>query len=278
MAPSEENEQLLAQNREQRRQLREQQRQQQRQLVEQRRQVNSQRRGVAPGVPPGMMMGEDPAMFGMEEDAGFVPPPRIIPGRGPVQPFQRVPRGAAAAAGQQGGMPLAAGRNNDVRMLADISLIAHDDTVEPGKTYRYKVRYKLYNPIYKRPRVAPQELSAPFALVSLDSAWTKPVTMRDKVEFFLAGLSSDNAKFDVFEWDAGRMKKNTVTAGPGDAIGETGWSMVDVRGSGRKAYGIVMNETGQIARRDPEKEKENLRYQDLLDEVEFESNPQVGLR
>jgi hypothetical protein len=72
------------------------------------------------------------------------------------------------------------------------------------------------------------------------------------------------------------MKKNTIDAAPGDAIGETGWSMVDVRGSGRKAYLMVMDETGQINRLEPEKAKESVRYQDLLDEIEF-ANPQVGL-
>jgi hypothetical protein len=195
----------------------------------------------------------------------------------PAQPFNRFQRGARQPQ-QQGGQPLGAGKNNDVRMLADIDVIAHDDTVEPGKTYRYKVRYKLYNPIYKRPRVAPPELSAQYALVSVDSAWTKPVTMRPKVEFFLASINNDRGQFDVFEWEKGQMKKNTIQAAAGDAIGETGWSMVDVRGSGRKAYLMVMDESGQIVRRDPEKEKDNVRYQDLLDEIEFATNPTVGLR
>jgi hypothetical protein len=40
----------------------------------------------------------------------------------------------------------------------------------------------------------------------------------------------------------------------------------------------VMDETGQILRRDPNADKENPRYQDLIDEVEFSAAPAVGLR
>jgi hypothetical protein len=279
MPPGEENERLAAMDREQRRQQKEQMRQQQRQMNEQRRAMNNQRRGIVPRGMIGEDMGD--VEMGMMQEEEFAPPQRFIPGRGPVPPpVNRFQRGAARLQQQQQqvGQPLQPGKNNDVRMLADIDVIAHDDTVEPGKTYRYKVRYKLYNPIYsKRSRVAPQELASQFALVSADSAWTQPVAMRPKVEFFLAGINNDSGKFEVFEWKDGQLKKNVIQAAAGDAIGETGWSMVDVRGSGRKAYLMIMDENGYIARRDPEKEKDNERYQDLNDEIEF-ATPQVGLR
>jgi hypothetical protein len=214
----------------------------------------------------------------MEEEMGGEFAPQF-PNRAAVPP--RIPRPGAvgAAARPPEGVPLAAGRNNNVQMLANIEIIAHDDTVEPGKTYRYKLRYRLLNPIWRQPRIAPAELVGEFAISAPDSAWTDAVTMRPKVEFFLAGTpGNDTAPFDVFEWKDGQLKKRTLKAQPGDAIGETGWNLVDVRGSGAKAYALVMDENGQVSRRNPGSDADNVRYQDLQDEVEAAANPQVGMR
>jgi hypothetical protein len=69
-----------------------------------------------------------------------------------AQQHQAPVRGARPPAG----LPLAPGKNNNVQTLADIDIMAHDDTVQPGQTYRYKLRYRLFNPTWKQaaPRTA----------------------------------------------------------------------------------------------------------------------------
>jgi hypothetical protein len=198
------------------------------------------------------------------------------------QPFRPQPQVRQPA----GVRPLRAGQPRQARTVApgkfdvqaeeDIQIIAHDDTIEAGKTYRYKIRYRLLNPIYKSVRIAKPELSNEYAIVSRDSEWTKPVTMRSKVEFFLAKINGDRSTFDVFQMKDGVMRKVQVTVGPGDAIGGSGWSVVDVRGAGLKAYSLLMDALGQVVRREPEgPNNQSDRYFNLLQEVE---NVAVGLR
>src|SRR5436305_4339798 len=40
------------------------------------------------------------------------------------------------------------------KQMTEVVVWAHDATVQPGKTYRYKVRYKIKNPIYHSGNVA----------------------------------------------------------------------------------------------------------------------------
>ena len=233
LAPGEDNERLAAQDREQRRAAaRAAASSSSGKPAQQRQQMANQRRGVA--ARPGMPMGDGGRHDG---DGGGIRPaaaPPAFPAAGPVAPRSRSTGSSAASASRssQAAWPLAAGKNNDVRMLADVDVIAHDDTVEPGKTYRYKVRYKLLQPDLQAAARRAAGAVRPVRASSPPTApGRKPVTMRPKVEFFLAGISTDSGKFDVFEWEKGQMKKNTIQAAAGDAIGETGWSMVDVRGT-----------------------------------------------
>jgi hypothetical protein len=211
----------------------------------------------------------------IEPPMGVVRPPGFRGGFVPVPPRPVRP---GANGMRQPGAQMQAGRfDAGIEGLPDIDIIAHDDTIEAGKTYRYKMRYRLLNPVFKAVRIAPPELTKEFAIVSPWTAWSQPVTMRSKVEFFLAHLGGDKADFDVFEWINGKMVKSTIAASAGDAIGKTGWSVVDVRGSGRKGYLLLVDDTGIVHRREPEDPSNpSLRYLDLQDMVAA-NNPQVGM-
>jgi hypothetical protein len=71
----------------------------------------------------------------------------------------------------------------------DADCWAHDETVEPGKVYRYRVRYFLRNPVHAQPNaVDPKkpELSATFALVADWSEWSGDVTIAPRVRYFVS--------------------------------------------------------------------------------------------
>jgi hypothetical protein len=118
---------------------------------------------------------------------------------------------------------------------------AHDVTVQPGKTYRYMMRYKIKNPIYQTVNLGKtKELAAQFAIVSPDSDWTGEVKVPEVVRFFFAGagIGRGSAQVEVYRYQDGQIhmeKFSGIT--PGDIIGgergsvdfTTGVTLVDLR-------------------------------------------------
>src|SRR5690606_2749957 len=88
----------------------------------------------------------------------------------------------------------------------EVELWVHDDSVESGKTYRYRVQYLMLNPIYGLFNVSkPEELSDQFVLASAWSEWSQPVDMDSLVQYFVSGWrpSANSVNFDVFKWENG---------------------------------------------------------------------------
>ena len=124
---------------------------------------------------------------------------------------------------------------------ADFPVWAHDDTVKPGKTYKYKLRYVLYNPVFNTLQLCqPESLSLQYSLTSPDSAWTSPINVESDNNFFASGVGPNNSvKFDVFKWRNGTWQMQQVEAQVGDPIGTgdpaspdgfaSGWVLVDIR-------------------------------------------------
>jgi hypothetical protein len=121
----------------------------------------------------------------------------------------------------------------------DVFLWAHDDTVESGATYRYKLRYRLKNPVYRSSAVADPKFARQFSLLSADSPWSDPNTVPPSVYAFLSSGGGTTAKFDVLRWQNGKWYEKSFTAEPGDVIGSkskdgdvdytTGYSLVDLK-------------------------------------------------
>ena len=275
VTPSEENDALVAErraaNKEDRKAMKEQQ------LNELR--ARNQQAAAARRMPRGRGAAFSDEME-MEGDEGFIPR-----GRGgfrppvPPMPGRMTPSGVRPRAGvttpQPQAMQVGAGRFPVQPDMGEIRIVAHDDTVEAGKTYQYRIRYQIFNPVYKS-NAADPNLTKDFAIPASYSAWSKPTKIRDKVEFFLAKVAGEKAEFDVFLWREGTTKKSKATVSPGDAIGGTGWSLVDARGSGRRAFALIVDENGDVVRRAPDVDTASERYEDLINEVEA-ANPQVGL-
>jgi hypothetical protein len=146
----------------------------------------------------------------------------------------------------------------------DLTGWAHDDSVEPGKIYRYKIRYRVKNPVYQTFNVtSPQALAEQFDLISIDSEWTHDVSVPALTSFFIANnFDADSArsvKFDVFKFQDGVLHTQSFVAAPGDVIGRkdktvdfnTGWTVVDIRRDLRSSgsYVLLTDSTGRLEQR-----------------------------
>jgi len=163
----------------------------------------------------------------------------------------------------------------------DVEIWAHDDQVVAGKTYRYKMRYRLKNPIFGTNAAENPDLVNKFALVSDFSDWTTPITVPSLVNFFVAGGVMGNKRtvaFEVFRWDQGQQKKERFEVGPGDLVGSekngvdfsTDWTVVDFRDdprAGESQILLVNNKDGSVVARSFTTDRNDKLYQALQKQV-----------
>jgi hypothetical protein len=173
--------------------------------------------------------------------------------------------------------PLPPAGEFDPRMAPDPTIgWAIDDTVEPGKSYRYKVRYKIKNPVFQIFNAKqPQNLANVFAITSPDSAWTQPVSIPPLTRFFVASLFNNKVSLQIFRWQNGELHTHTVNVAPGDLISykdptgidySTGWTLVDITndpGRHNLPMIIVSDPSGKLSRRDFESDNNDPEYQKM---------------
>ena len=97
----------------------------------------------------------------------------------------------------------------------------HDDSVEAGKTYRYRMRVKLWNRYLGQMRAvrAPESAKEPI-LVGEWSLPSDPVTVTPSTYFFLKGGRENNlASVEVWKWRDGDWVRQTFEVAVGDVIG-----------------------------------------------------------
>jgi uncharacterized membrane protein YgcG len=126
----------------------------------------------------------------------------------------------------------------------DIIMWAHDDTVQSGKTYHYRMRVKLKNPLYNTFNLAKNPDDA--AKFAIDSPWTgwKEVTAPRTTDYYFTSVRQQmstrtvtSVSVSVFRKEKGEVKKETFVVAPGDLIGgikngvdySTGVTLVDLR-------------------------------------------------
>ncbi len=209
---------------------------------------------LPPDTPPADIAGAYPGGYPGGFPGGYQRPFQPI---GP-QPFR--PNGAAF--NSQGGF------FDPTQLQNDIEIIAHDDTVEAGKTYRYRLVYRIYNSLFDINVISKPQITKQFAIASKQSEPTEAITIPQRTNFFLKSITANDVKFDVFTWE-GVMKVKEIRAAPGDAIGKTVWSVVDIRHDSKKGepYVLLSDDRGNIQRRDFRADQDNPDYKNLLDEV-----------
>jgi hypothetical protein len=150
------------------------------------------------------------------------------------------------------GRPAAAGPEHmteeDIIMVRGL-----DYTVEPGTTYRYRVRVVVANPNFNREDVAPgvdteaREISGP---------WSDPtdvVRVPADVSIFAlnparGGYSEDTVVFDVAAWDTntGSLVVSTFPTAPGQFVGRPAQREVAVEGEDRPQNKVINLQSRQL--------------------------------
>lgn len=100
----------------------------------------------------------------------------------------------------------------------------HDDSVAPGKTYRYRLRVKLWNPyVGRRASLRDPALADKTVLVGEWSLPSAPITVAPRRHFFVRGpvFGEPAAAVEVFTWYKGNWLKEDFKVRVGDAVGES---------------------------------------------------------
>jgi hypothetical protein len=109
---------------------------------------------------------------------------------------------------------------------------SHDLTVEPGATYRYRVRYAVNNPLFGRERSLGSEdpdlvaLAKQPLVLSPWTDWTAPVAVGRESYFFVTSAREEGAlnqrtaaaTAEVYRMFYGYYRKHTITLTPGDPV------------------------------------------------------------
>jgi hypothetical protein len=152
---------------------------------------------------------------------------------------------------------------------------AHDETVVPGHTYRYRVTYKMKNPIFFAANVAKDpKLTQVFAIASKPTEWSEQVEVRSTIVFYIARSGNANrVPIQVFRWQTGEPKTETFDVVPGDAVGlkkgdidyNTGWTLVDIRNE--DGYILLMDPSGTMHRRNVKDDMSDPNFKQLKEQT-----------
>jgi hypothetical protein len=109
---------------------------------------------------------------------------------------------------------------------ANTRIWAHDVTVRPGVTYRYRMAVSMLNPLYRNPHLDNDQYQTYFnALLlppSLASGWTPPITIDQESYFFVVGKNQGRGTAEVEVWRIfnGAWRFVRFDVQPGDVIGK----------------------------------------------------------
>ena len=164
----------------------------------------------------------------------------------------------------------------------NIKIWVHDVSVQAGKTYRYKIKYIISNPVAGTNNTCEHPEDAAKAYIESEwSDWSKEVAVESDTNFYAID-NKHGIRFDIFKWKNGVWQMQTVQANPGDRVGsldntplhtdfDTGWTLVDVRedpgGNSENKLLILVSENGTVKQKEIAFDRQNPEYRKLLGEV-----------
>jgi hypothetical protein len=170
----------------------------------------------------------------------------------------------------------------------DIELYFHDLTVQDGKTYRYKVRYSLLNPVYEKPnQVSDAKLAKVLAIDSPDSEWSAAVSVPPRTKFWCSAkqpsAKNGTVAFSVFSWHDGKWdEKDYPEVAPGDEIGDgnfvTHWTLLDTRSprTSMRLAVIVADDGGSAQQRNVQTDGTSHEFQRMMSDFQALTAGQNG--
>lgn len=198
-------------------------------------------------------------------------------------PFNPIDAAEGRVAGGGGEGNVAAGT-----AVKEITFFSHDVNVEPGKTYRYRVRYSLKNPIFLTKGIN-DKLADQFVISSTWSDWQE-VTIPSDTQFYFASQKQAIqggvlwVTVDVFKRVKGQWTKETFQLTPGDSIGQarggvdfdTGFTVVDLRKDIRDVRIIYTDPRGELRQISLQEHLNDPQRKKLLDMINAPKPPDGG--
>ncbi|MGE0480479.1 MAG: hypothetical protein AB7Q17_08400 [Phycisphaerae bacterium] len=141
---------------------------------------------------------------------GLGPPGMVVPGGGPrgAAPMQTSqPEATTLVTHPETGQP---------------AVWFHDDSAEAGKTYRYRMRSKIWNRYVGQMRIVKNPESAKRTVLPGEwSAPSDPIEVRPSTYFFVRSTRADkqNATVEVWKWRDGNWLKESFDVAVGESIG-----------------------------------------------------------
>lgn len=201
-----------------------------------------------PGMPPGMTWpGIGPPRPGMPYPGA--PGTPVTPR--PAAPSPGTPP-AAGAAPVQGPDPVItpAPLWSDQVKMGKVLVNFHDNSLESAKTYRYRLRLILLNPLltYDAELKNPED-GKKVSLATPYSDWSEPVVVHEALEFFVDGSSEStgNVRVRVAGYSLGQVVKGTFLVQEGQPIGGKQEVEVTNPADGRQIKQTVDFTTGAVA-------------------------------
>lgn len=110
----------------------------------------------------------------------------------------------------------------------DVPMWTTDIDVEPGATYRYRMRYDILNPFAgkaNRLNATQKPLAEPLVVASPWSDWSEPVEVPDSTYFFVvnanpaqAGTPVARAGIELYRYYDGYWRRSDASVEPGDLV------------------------------------------------------------
>ena len=177
----------------------------------------------------------------------------------------------------------------------------HDTTCPPNRTFRYRVRIEVLNPLFGRAAAVEKPDDAKTLVLTAESPWSEPVTIKPPLEYFLVDASEKTGriKFDIYRMSLGQWLHHRGSFTLGDRLGETktvqllnplddetseeqvafdtGCILVDCDfdknvgggGIGRKSIEVtLLTPEGDLVIRDQQTDKKSKQHRELQDEAD----------
>ena len=115
----------------------------------------------------------------------------------------------------------------------------HDMRVEPGKTYRYRLRVRVLNPLFAKRRLGKEQrqgIGRKFLLTSDWSDWSDPIEISGLKRFLFAKASTTSRQTEIHvrRFTLGQTHSEVFKVRPGDEIGGVAPKQVIWAGQERK--------------------------------------------
>ena len=115
----------------------------------------------------------------------------------------------------------------ELREGATVRVWAADPTMQPGKTYRYKLLVAAINPLYAVPRLESEQLAENKTRAAIFPTekeieampWISPIKVEPRARFFFTSGGESRAKIDIYRRHEGKLYGQGFDVSPGDPIG-----------------------------------------------------------